>query len=250
MHRLLKMALAVGLFWVFAVSGAGAIRAAQEGKAAPKATPGRETEKAAAASDDHATPKSEPGPEAKKTDEGEHGDGGPSNPLKPEPTLAIWTFVVFVGLLLILSKFAWKPLMHALHEREKHLEHVLHETERARNESEGLLSEHRKQMARAAEEVRSLLEQARVDAQRTGEKIVKQAQEEAESAKQRAQRDIGAARDSALAEIWEKTADMAVSVAGRVLSKELTEGDHKKLLDAAISELPAAPGSNGHGGKA
>ena len=43
-------------------------------------------------------------------------------------------------LLAILTKFAWKPLMHALDEREKHLEHVLHETERARNESETLLA--------------------------------------------------------------------------------------------------------------
>jgi F-type H+-transporting ATPase subunit b len=248
MHRLLKMALAVGFLWAFAVSGAGALGAAQEGKEAPQKSAGQELKKAAEKG--HAAPEASDAHEAAKADEGEHGDGGPSNPLKAEPTLAIWTFVVFVGLLLILSKFAWKPLMHALHEREKHLEHVLHETERARNESESLLSEHRKQMARAADEVRSLLEQARADAQRTGEKIVKQAQDEAESAKQRAQRDIGAARDSALAEIWEKTADMAVSVAGRVLSKELTEGDHKKLLDAAISELPAAPGANGHGGKA
>ncbi len=107
--------------------------------------------------------------------------------------MAIWTLVVFVGLLLILSKFAWKPLMHALHEREKHLEHVLHETERARNESEGLLSEHRKQMARAAEEVRTLLEQAcGLMRQRTGEKIVKQAQDEAEAVQAAGhKRDIG-----------------------------------------------------------
>ena len=181
---------------------------------------------------------------------GEHAAGAGRNPLKAEPTLAIWTVVVFVGLLAVLGKFAWKPLLQALHEREKHLEHVLHETERARNESERLLGEHRKQMARAADEVRGLLDKARQDAQATAEQIVKQAQAEAEAAKQRAQRDIGAARDQALAEIWEKTADMAVSVAGRVLSKELTETDHRRLLDAAIGELPAAPGANGHGGKA
>jgi F-type H+-transporting ATPase subunit b len=249
MHRLLKMAIAVGIFWAVAASGALALEAAQEHKeATPKAPVGQAVEKPGEKG--HAAPSAASGHEPEKAGVTEHGGGGPSNPLKPEPTLAIWTLVVFIGLFAILSKFAWKPLMHALHEREKHLEHVLHETERARNESEGLLSEHRKQMARAAEEVRGLLEQARADAQRTGEKIVKQAQDEAESAKQRAQRDIGAARDSALAEIWEKTADMAVSVAGRVLSKELTEGDHKRLLDAAIGELPAAPGSNGHGGKA
>ena len=128
----------------------------------------------------------------------EHPPEEPVDPMKPEPTLAIWTLVVFVGLLAILTRFAWKPLMHALHEREKHLEHVLHETERARNESERLLSEHRKQMARAADEVRGLLEQARQDAQSTAENIVKAAQSEAESAKQRATRDIVAARDQAL----------------------------------------------------
>jgi F-type H+-transporting ATPase subunit b len=190
------------------------------------------------------------GHEAEKAGEQAHARAESPNPLKVEPSLAIWTLAVFVVLLLVLSKFAWKPLIHALHEREKHLEHVLHETERARNQSESLLNEHRKQMASAADEVRSLLEQARNDAQRTSEQIVKHAQAEAEAAKQRAQRDIGAARDQALAEIWQKTADMAVSVAGRVLSKELTETDHRRLLDAAIGELPAAPAANGHGGKA
>jgi F-type H+-transporting ATPase subunit b len=179
-----------------------------------------------------------------------HGEHGSDSPMKAEPTLAIWSLVVFLGLLAILTKFAWNPLMHALHEREKHLEHVLHETERARNESEMLLAEHRKQRARAADEVRGLLDKARQDGQLTAEQIVKAAHAEAESAKQRATRDIGAARDQALAEIWEKTANMAVSVAGRVLSKELTEADHRRLVTAAIAELPAAAGANGHGGKA
>ena len=194
-----------------------------------------------------ATPGNAPAAATEKT---EHARADADNPMKAEPTLAIWSLVVFVLLLAVLTKFAWKPLIHALHEREKHLEHVLHETERARNESESLLSEHKNQMAQAADSVRSLLDQARHDARTSAEQIVKQAQTEAESAKQRAQRDIGAARDQALAEIWQKTADMAVSVAGRVLSKELSETDHRRLLDAAISELPAAPGTNGHGGKA
>ncbi len=180
--------------------------------------------------------------------QGEHASES-VNPMKPEPALAVWTLVVFLGLLTVLGRYAWKPLLKALHDRERHLEHVLTETERARNESEKFLAEYRKQMAHAADEVRGILEKARQDGQATAEQIVKQAQGEAESAKQRAQRDIASARDQALAEIWQKTADMAVSVAGRVLSKELTDGEHRRLLDAAIQELPATPGSNGHGGK-
>ena len=172
------------------------------------------------------------------------------NPLEAEPTLAIWTLVVFVGAAGRSGPVRLEAAPGGPAQAREHLEHVLQETERARNESEANLAEHRKQMARAADEVRAILDKARQDAQATAEQIVKQAQGEAELAKQRAQRDIAPARDQALAEIWEKTADMAVSVAGRVLSKELTDADHRRLLDAAISELPAAPAANGHGGKA
>lgn len=181
---------------------------------------------------------------------GGHGGGAAaSNPLKAEPTLAIWTLLVFLCVLGVLGKYAWKPLLTALHERERHLQHALDETERARSESEALLAEHRRQMSRAADEVRALLDQARRDAQATADVMIRQAQEEAEAARQRAQRDIASARDQALAEIWQKTADMAVQTAGRVLATELSADDHRRLLDAAIRELPAASaGANGHGG--
>lgn len=177
---------------------------------------------------------------------GEHGDE--ENPLELQPRLSIWTLAVFVLLFTLLGKFAWKPLLQALHQREHHLQHVLEETERARNESEGLLAEHRRQMARAADEVRAILDKARQDAQAAGEQLVKQAHDEAEAARQRAQRDIASARDQALSEIWQTAADTAVSVAGRVLGTELTPDDHRRLLDAAIRELPSA-GANGQGGR-
>jgi F-type H+-transporting ATPase subunit b len=190
-----------------------------------------------------------PGPAAQPTPAGEYGAGEAlPNPLEVQPTLSIWTLIVFLGLLALLGRFAWKPLLVALHQREHHLQHVLEETERARNESEGLLAEHRRQMTRAADEVRTILDKARQDAQATADHLIKLAQDEAEAARQRAQRDIAAARDQALAEIWQKAADTAVLVAGRVLSTELTPDDHRRLLDAAIRELPAA-GANGHGGK-
>ncbi len=195
---------------------------------------------------EHAPPAGEHA-QAKGAEASHESSGENEMPMKAEPALAFWTLVVFVLLLLILGRFAWKPLLAALHNREKHLEHVLLETERARNESEAALVEHRRLMAKAGDEVRAILDKARQEAQAAADGLIKQAQTEAEAAKQRAQRDIAAARDSALAEIWEKTAEMAVTVAGRVLDKQLTDTDHRRLLDAAIKELPAA--ANGRGGK-
>jgi F-type H+-transporting ATPase subunit b len=178
--------------------------------------------------------------------EAAHEAPGEPNILEPQPALAVWTVAVFLGLLFVLGKFAWKPLLAALHQREEHLEHVLHETERARNESEKLLAEHRSRLAAAEEQIRSLLDEGRKSAQAAGDEIVRKAQAEAEASKVRAERDIGNARDQALSEIWSKTADLAVSVAGKVLDKSLTPEDHNRLVESAIRELPAA---NGHGGR-
>lgn len=158
---------------------------------------------------------------------------------KGEPSLALWTVVVFVGLLLVLRKYAWGPLLKALHEREAHLEHVLLDSEKARNEAEALAEKHRKELAKAADEVRALIEQARKEAQISADSILQKAQAEAEASRHRAEREIAGARDQALMEIWSKTADLAVSVAGKVLTKELGESDHRRLVEVAMSELPA-----------
>jgi F-type H+-transporting ATPase subunit b len=176
-------------------------------------------------------------------------DEGKPNPLEVQPPLAIWTVVVFVGLFFVLRRYAWKPLSEALHQREEHLEHTLLQTEKVRNESEQLLAEHRRLMAQADERVKSIFDKAQKEAQASAEEIIKSARAEAEAARDRAQREIVAARDQALAEIWSQTANIAVAVAGRVLSKQLGEDEHRRLLDLAINELPAAPiSTNGHGG--
>jgi F-type H+-transporting ATPase subunit b len=181
-----------------------------------------------------------------------HGAGAAEkpNPMEVQPALVVWTVVVFVCLFLLLGRFAWKPLIQALHQREEHLEHCLLQTEKARNDSEQLLAEHRRLLAQADERIKAMLDKAHKDAQATADEIMRQAQAEASAARDRAQREIATARDQALAEIWSQTANIAVSVAGRVLTKELSSDEHRRLLDLAIKELPAAPvaaSANGHG---
>ena len=90
------------------------------------------------------------------------------------------------------------------------------------------------------------MDEARRDAESAGRKIVQDAQTEAESARDRAQRDITQARDQALGEIWTRTADLAVMVAGKVLVREIGPDEQRRLADAAIESLPAQP-ANGQG---
>ncbi len=159
--------------------------------------------------------------------------------MEPQAPLAIWTLIVFLGLMLILGRFAWKPLMKALQERETHLEQVLLDSEKARNEAEAIAAENRRQLAQAADQARLMIEQAVKDGQAAAASILSKAQAEAEASRHRAEREIAGAKDQALMEIWSSTADLAVSVAGKVLSKELGEADHRRLVEMAMGELPA-----------
>src|SRR5205807_1766827 len=104
----------------------------------------------------------------------------------------------------------------------------------------------RRQMAEAEERARALLEEARNQARAGAEEILQRARADAEAEKQRARHDIETARDQALSEIWSRTADLAVSVAGRVLSRTLTEEDQRRLVETATSELSA---TNGQGSR-
>jgi F-type H+-transporting ATPase subunit b len=181
----------------------------------------------------------------------EHLSAAQPNILEFKPSLALATLIVFGLLLLVLWKFAWGPLSKALADRERSQEETLRAAEHARSESERLLTEHRAQMAQAAEQVRALLDQARRDAEATSADIVRKAQTEAESSRDRARREIETARDQALSEIWTQTADLAVTVAGKVLSRELGDSEQRRLVEVAMNELPTSPSNqNGHGGHA
>ncbi len=233
-----QQVLAFGLFALTLFATSARFASAEDHKAQAEHAP------AAAAGAEHA-PAAHDAPAAHGG--GEHAAAAQPNILEPQVPLAIWTVVVFVVLLTILGKFAWKPLLKALHDREEHMEHCLHEAERARNEAERLLAENQKNLAKTAETVRALLEEAKRNAEVTANTIVQKAQADAEASRDRAEREIGVARDQALSDIYSKTADLAVAVAGKVLAKSLTDADQRRLADTAMAELPSM--ANGQGGR-
>jgi F-type H+-transporting ATPase subunit b len=224
-----QLIAAIGLAALALAFGPPARLALAQSHAAPPGEAQSHVAEAAVADEGHSVP-------------GEHAAEAQPDILEPQPSLAIWTVVVFLGLLFVLGKYAWKPLLNALHQREEHLEHVLLETERARNESEQLLAEHRRQMAEAEERARALLEEARAHARSSADEILAKARAAAEAEQTRAKREIESARDQALGEIRTKTADLVVSVAGRVLSKSLSDDDRRRLVESAVSELPTNGG--------
>ena len=151
---------------------------------------------------------------------------------------AIWTLVIFFLLLVVLAKFAWKPLLTALQDREKFIRESLDSAKRDREAAEARLKEYEQRLAKAREEAGAVIDEARRDAENVKRRLEDEARRSAEDIANRATREIGVARDTALKELYEKSAAMAMEMAGQVLQRQLTPEDHQRLVRDALSKLP------------
>lgn len=154
------------------------------------------------------------------------------------PGLGIWTSLVFVLLVIVLGKFAWKPLLKSLQDREEKIRDSLEQAERARAEAAELLKQNERNMARAEEEYQRIVRDAKAFGEKMKEEIVNkarvQAQSEIRNAKDEIQRDVDAAKQQLRSEV----ADLAIKAAEKILDETLDAGKQKKIIDNVLNQLP------------
>jgi F-type H+-transporting ATPase subunit b len=158
--------------------------------------------------------------------------------------LSIATFVVFLVLLAILWKFAWGPIVQALQRREEMVADHIAQAERNHEQARMLLAEYEQKLAGASNEVRELMEEARRDGEHTKQQILAEAKQAAEAERARALRDIDAAADAAMESLSERSAQLAVELAGKIVQAQLSREDHARLIQEAMARFPASAGSN------
>ncbi len=163
-----------------------------------------------------------------------------ADPLAVDVDLAIWTAVVFLLTLVILSKYAWRPIVEGLERREKAIAENIATAENAADDARKLTSEYEAKLAGAADEVRAIIEEARRDADFTGQQIVAKAQAKATEEGKRMLREVETAKEAALNEIFDSSANLAVNLAGRIVGRELTPGDHTRLVEEAQGNFTAS----------
>ena len=158
--------------------------------------------------------------------------------------LAVWSFAVFLGLLGLLTKFAWKPIMQGLEKREEGILRQIAETKASNEEARRMLASYERRLAEASEEVRGMLEEARRDADNTRQAIVAEARKAADDEKARAKHEIQLAKDDALSQIAEKAGRLAVEVAGKFLRDKLGNDDQARLVRESVASLSSRPSVN------
>ena len=147
------------------------------------------------------------------------------------------TIIVFLCLFLVLSKFAWKPILLGLKNREQAIRDSVEAAQKAKAEAERSTRELEAKMAEVQREAAGQLAQAKADAQKIADTIRAQAESESAALKERTIREIDAAKQQAVAEINVHAAELGTAVARKILQRNVTADDQQRLVDQSLAEM-------------
>ena len=152
--------------------------------------------------------------------------------------LFVWQTLLFVALLLLLKKFAWKPILDAVNERETSIKESLSAAEKARDDMEAVQADNKRILKEARSERDALL----VEAKTASIKIVNQAKEdakaEADKITAQAQETIQNEKKAAINELKTQVASLSVDIAAKVLQTELKDqAAQEKFVSELVKEI-------------
>ena len=156
--------------------------------------------------------------------------------LTPELGLFFWTLVAVLAVFFILRKFAWKPILNMLGEREKGIADSIATAERVRNEMSQLKAENEKLLAQAREERTVMLKEAKEMKDRIVNDAKDQAKAEANKIIIDAQHQIEQQKMAALTEVKNEIGNLAIEVAGKILRKQLSAAEGQEAYMSLLSE--------------
>ena len=155
----------------------------------------------------------------------------------PAIGLMFWTCVVFILLLVLLKKFAWKPILNAVDERNESIDSALKAADKAKSEMENLTADNERILAEARAERDSLLKEAREMKKSIVNEAKEQANTEADKILTSAKEQISNEKMKAITELKNTVADLSIDMATMVLKSELKDADkQKQLVSKALKE--------------
>lgn len=149
----------------------------------------------------------------------------------------LFLLIAFVILMLLLKKFAWGPVVKMMDDRANKVAHDLDSAEDARQQAEKLSKERQEQLMAARTDAIKIVADAKKSADAQGKQIVADAQTNAQTLKDRAATQIEQDRSEAMTSAKNDVADLSVTIAQKIIQKELKLDDQKALIDAYIDGL-------------
>ena len=151
--------------------------------------------------------------------------------------LFIWQTIIFVGLIFLLKKFAWKPILDAVNEREEGIKNALLSADNARKEMQNLQSDNQRILQEARMERDSLLKDAREMKEKMIADAVNEAQAQGLKMIEQAKAAIESEKNAAMAELKLHVSTLSVEIAEKLLKDELSNKESQvKLVEKMLGD--------------
>jgi len=171
------------------------------------------------------------------------GGGGGESLIQPKFGTVFWTLLTFVLLVALLGRFAWKPLLGALEQREESIRQSIDQARKDREEAEALLGQHRELLGEARRERAEAVSAGRRDAEGLKAEILEEAKQQREQLLAQTKTQVEAGLKQARAELRTVAADLAIKAAEKLLVKNLDDPTQRKLVEDYLSDLESSDSS-------
>ena len=168
----------------------------------------------------------------------EHSGASAPNPLvQLDPGLFFWTILTFILISFVLSKFAWKPLLLALKEREDQINESLDNAENARVELEKINSESEVIISKARSEALEIHSEAKMTAEKVKSDLLEKANLDIKKLKETSEQQIRIEKEKAISEIRKEVVGLSLIIAEKLIKKNLSKSDNETLIKETINNL-------------
>lgn len=149
----------------------------------------------------------------------------------------LFGIMTFIVLMLLVGKFAWKPVTAMMAARQDKISDDLDYADKSRNEAAALLEKRQSELKNTQSEAVAILNTAKENGEKQSKEIVAAAHAEASDIKTKAQQDIAQAKQDALNGARDQVADISLTIASKMIGKSLKADDQQALIDDYIKGL-------------
>ncbi len=163
--------------------------------------------------------------------------------MDPKSGLIVWTLAIFIVLLVVLSKYAYKPLLAAVEAREAALEKAITDAKADRAEAAKLLAEQQKQLAQTRADVQKVMADGRAATEALRAEMLEKVKAEGADMLDRTRREMQAEKEKAIADLRREAVDLAITGASKVIGRNLDSAMDRSLVESYLAGLDAPTGS-------
>jgi F-type H+-transporting ATPase subunit b len=167
----------------------------------------------------------------------EHEAAGPVNLLEPHSGLMFWTLLIFIVLLIVLARFAFKPMLAAVEAREQALYDAIEGAKADRAEAARIAEAQRIALEAARVEAQALIAQGRATAEKLRLELIEQGRLQQAEMLDRARAEIDSEKKRAIEEMRREAVDLAIAGASKVIEQNLDNTGNRRIIESFLSSI-------------